>query len=101
MAAAKLKSSSVDRTRHVVLVQVDDTDEIQVVTAGRDDAEALARAVVDAAASLSTIVLPIGEVGSRGHTVIGHIVLDLAKARRTTVRVESQTLHAASMGIKK
>ena len=54
MATAKMKPSVPDRTQHFVIVQVDDLQE-EVLTATVDDAESLAQAVVDAAASRSTI----------------------------------------------
>jgi hypothetical protein len=100
MATAKMKPSVPDRTQHFVIVQVDDLNE-EVLTATIEDAEALAQAVVDAAAARSTIVLPIGQFAAGGFDVVGHVVFDLAKARRTAVRVESRSLQFASMGIKK
>ncbi|MCB0997707.1 MAG: hypothetical protein KDB40_00290 [Acidimicrobiales bacterium] len=100
MATARMKPSVPDRTEHLVVVDVDGVvDEVLVATA--DDAEQLAAAVVDAAAALATIVLPVGGFSSGGFVVVGHIVHDLAKAKRTSVRVESRSLQFASMGIKK
>ncbi len=100
MATAKMKPSVPDRTQHFVRFDVDGvTDEIMTATA--DDADALAAAIVDAAAASSTIVVPVGGFAAGGFVVTGHIVVDLAKAKRTAVRVESRSLQFASMGIKK
>jgi hypothetical protein len=100
MATPKMKPSVPDRTQHFVLIDVDGaTDEIMAASA--DQADALAAAIVDAAAALTTIVVPVGGFASGGFVVIGHIVFDLAKAKRTEVRVESRSLQFASMGIKK
>jgi hypothetical protein len=101
MATAKMKPSVSDRTQHFVIVEIDGASD-EFMTATADDADALAAAIVDAAASLSTVVVPIGNFSSGGFVVVGHMVFDLAKAKRTMVRVESRSLQfAASMGIKK
>lgn len=93
MATAKMKPSVRDRMQHVVIIDVDGTVD-EVITATAAD-------VVDAAHSLGTVVVPVGGFSSAGFTVLGHLVLDLGKARRTAVRVESRSLQFASMGIKK
>jgi hypothetical protein len=100
MATAKMKPSVPDRTQHFVLIDVDGATE-EILTASADDADSLAAAIVDAAAALSTIVVPVGGFAAGGFVVTGHLVLDLAKAKRTEVRVESRSLQFASMGIKK
>ena len=100
MATAKMKPSVRDRMQHVVIIDVDGTVD-EVITATAADAERLAADVVDAAHSLGTVVVPVGAFSSAGFTVLGHLVLDLGKARRTDVRVESRSLQFASMGIKK
>lgn len=100
MATPKMKPSVSDRTQHFVLVDIDGVPD-EIMTASADDADALATAIADAAASLSTIVVPVGGFSSGGFIVVGHIVYDLGKAKRTSVRVESRSLQFASMGIKK
>ena len=100
MTKPRMKSAAPDRTQHFVIINVDGgVDDVMVATA--DEADALAAAVVDAAAALTTVRLPVGGFSSGGFVVVGHVVLDLAKARRTEVRVESRSLQFASMGIKK
>jgi hypothetical protein len=100
MATAKMKSSPRERVQHVVVVDVDGALD-EVLTASAADADDLAAAVVEAAAELGTVVLPIGGMSANGFTVLGQVVLDLGKARRTAVRVEHRPLQSASMGIKK
>jgi hypothetical protein len=100
MASPKMKPSVSDRTQHFVMLVVDGVAD-EILVANADEADSLAAAIVDAAAALSTIVVPVGGFASGGFVVIGHVVLDLAKAKRTEVRVESRSMQFASMGIKK
>lgn len=85
---------------HTVIVEIDGTTE-EFVARNATDAERIAEAVLDAAMQLSTVQVPVGDWSSRGVTIVGHVVFDLAKAKRTSVRVEARSLQAASMGIKK
>jgi hypothetical protein len=101
MASPKMKPSASDRTQHIVVINVDGNVD-EVLAANAADAAALAATVVTAASHLGTVVVPVGAMSSGDHTVVGHIVLDLGKARRTAVSIEVRTQHlAASMGIKK
>jgi hypothetical protein len=99
MGAAKMKASS-DKMMHVVSIDVDgQVDEI--VAKSLADAERIAQSIIDAAMQLSTVQVPVGDWTSRGVQIIGTVVFDLAKARRTAVRIDSRGMQTASMGIKK
>ena len=100
MASPKMKASVPDRTQHFVIVEVDGAVD-EIMAASAEDADAVAGVVIDAAVALSTVRVAVGGFSSGGYVVVGHIVFDLGKARRTAVRVESRSLQFASMGIKK
>lgn len=100
MTKPRMRSAAPDRTQHFVVINVDGSvDEVMVATG--DAADALADAVVTAATALTTVCAPVGGFSSGGFVVVGNIVFDLAKARRTEVRVEARSLQFAAMGIKK
>lgn len=100
MPKPKMKSPAPDRTQHVVIVDVDGAVD-EVLAADLAAAEALAEQVLVAAEQLATVRVPLGAAGAGSFVVVGHLVLDLAKARRTSVHVVSRSLAMASMGIKK
>ncbi len=95
-----MKQSSSDKNLHVVVIDVDGAiDEVMAATA--EQAEALGESVVQAAIDLATVRVPMLQFSSGKFTVVGTIVLDLAKARRTLVRVESHPRETTAMAIKR
>jgi hypothetical protein len=100
MPKPKMKTAAPDRVQHFVIIDVDGVQE-DVLVADEAAAQALAERVLVAAEQLITVRVPLGIPGN-GEVVVGsHIVLDLAKARRTQVTVVARSMAMASMGIKK
>jgi hypothetical protein len=100
MPKPKMKSVAPDRVQHFVLIDVDGVQE-DVLVADESAAHALAERVLSAAEELATVRVPLGMPGN-GEVVVGsHVVLDLAKAKRTQVTVVARSMAMASMGIKK
>ncbi len=100
MPKPKMKSTAPDRVQHYVIIEVDGVQE-EVLVADDTAAQALAERVLLAAEQLATVRVPLGIAGS-GEVFIGsHVVLDLAKAKRTQVTVVARSMAMASMGIKK
>ena len=100
MNTPRMKSAAPDRTQHFVVIVVDGVVD-EVMVANSDEADALAETIVVAAMALGTVRVPVGGFSSGGFVVVGNIVMDLGKARRTEVRVETRSMQFASMGIKK
>lgn len=100
MPKPKMKSAAPDRVQHFVIIDVDGVQE-EVLVPDESAAQDLAERVLVAAEQCTTVRVPLGMHGN-GEVVIGsHVVLDLAKAKRTQVTVMSRSMAMASMGIKK
>jgi hypothetical protein len=100
MPKPRLKTMAPDRTQHLVVIDVDGAQE-EVLVADEGAAHALAERVLVAAEHLATVRVPLGQPGDGGVVAGSHVVLDLAKARRTQVTVVARSMAMASMGIKK
>ena len=100
MPKPKMKATAPDRVQHFVIIDVDGVQE-DVLVADESAAQSLAESVLVAAEQLMTVRVPLGIPGNGEVVVGGHLVLDLAKAKRTQVTVVARSMAMAAMGIKK